>query len=462
MTRAQTMDVVNDSTSIQSRIDAVLGSADSDYDWSPDIKWWPGDPLYPHPRRRGAEWYSYESPVLETPHGYSPAGFGGGGNCVRHMVDAFDLEDEFDLFFSAIGDCRDCEVGIGWAEVDCWNCGKRVREKSRAREEHDAMVSIYQARRDRGRSRRRDEVTVEHEGHELPAHRIEWATTFLAENPDRSHVRIAIPQQNLYAQIMDTETPMALPVTSVVLDRRQVRELQSRLDQERHRLNRDSLNYEVSIRGMRPRLIVVDEANEDFGRNLIGILADANVRDAAEELLWSNGDLIEYSTADAQATSHLWGLDSGWLQLTQPRSSRTIQFLPSLEELRTNGVFDASLLERDLLRTREMIRWQPPTPPTPPMGMPLLWDDNPLQEWASRYLGVEFTPWQRLTINAWYGHDLDVEIPEPQIAEVDIPRVSLESIRPDLYRPGYKRFFESENSNDISQVVRRSHRPGIR
>lgn len=48
MTRAQTMDVVNDSTTVQSRIDTVLAGGD-DYDWSPDIEWYPGDPLYDAP-----------------------------------------------------------------------------------------------------------------------------------------------------------------------------------------------------------------------------------------------------------------------------------------------------------------------------------------------------------------------------------------------------------------------------
>lgn len=49
MSRAQTMDVINDTTTMQSRIDTVLASVQPEYDWSPEIEWWPGDPLYPRP-----------------------------------------------------------------------------------------------------------------------------------------------------------------------------------------------------------------------------------------------------------------------------------------------------------------------------------------------------------------------------------------------------------------------------
>lgn len=47
MTRAQTMDVLNDSTTLQSRIDTVL--ATPDLDWANDSGWHPGDPLYDWP-----------------------------------------------------------------------------------------------------------------------------------------------------------------------------------------------------------------------------------------------------------------------------------------------------------------------------------------------------------------------------------------------------------------------------
>lgn len=51
MTRARTVDVLNDSTTLQSRIDTVLAAPD--LDWSNDSGWQPGDPLYEHPWNHG-------------------------------------------------------------------------------------------------------------------------------------------------------------------------------------------------------------------------------------------------------------------------------------------------------------------------------------------------------------------------------------------------------------------------
>lgn len=92
MTRAQTVDVLNDSTTLQSRIDTVL--ATPDLDWANDSGWHPGDPLYEDPRLS----YNEDAQV------------------VRHMIDVF----EDGLYYAAR--CKPCQVS--WRNGDtCWNCG---------------------------------------------------------------------------------------------------------------------------------------------------------------------------------------------------------------------------------------------------------------------------------------------------------------------------------------------------
>lgn len=86
MTRAQSVDVVNDSTTMQSRIDTVL--ATPDLDWANDSGWHPGDPLYAWP-----------------------------GNYVRPL---FEVLDEAEPYVR----CEPCGVSWGRAGGDaCWNCG---------------------------------------------------------------------------------------------------------------------------------------------------------------------------------------------------------------------------------------------------------------------------------------------------------------------------------------------------
>lgn len=162
MTRAQSMEVINDSTTLQSRIDAVLAAPIMEWDHSPDIGWQPGDPLWPHPKDRMDEVQDWSSPVLEMPHGwlYSRAQSGDAGNCPRWMMEIVGLDDYFvghdddgnavwgvtfnhdDTMDSSLYyvDCDDCLVGIGDEETNCWVCGKRVRMQSKADEARERQA----------------------------------------------------------------------------------------------------------------------------------------------------------------------------------------------------------------------------------------------------------------------------------------------------------------------------------
>lgn len=173
MTRAQSMDVINDSTTLQSRIDAVLAAPIMEWDHSPEIDWQPGDALWAHPNDRVHEVQDWSSPVLEMPHGwlYSRAQSGDAGNCPRWMFEVIGLDDYFvgtdddgnpiwgtcfnhdDTMDGAMGlvDCDDCLVGIGDEDTNCWFCGKRVRMQSRVAEAEERRardMALYQAARE--------------------------------------------------------------------------------------------------------------------------------------------------------------------------------------------------------------------------------------------------------------------------------------------------------------------------
>lgn len=188
MTRAQSMDVINDATTLESRIDAVLSAPIMEWDHSPEIQWQPGDPLWKHPNDRGDEIFSFASPVLERPHGWIaslPAQ--GGGNCPRHMFEIIGLDEyvvgtgedgaaEYQTYFShddtmdgEVMDCDDCLVGVGNDERHCWNCGKMLwlmtkNEMQAAHRKHqfDPLVMFWEGiqRANAAEDRRRDELIL--------------------------------------------------------------------------------------------------------------------------------------------------------------------------------------------------------------------------------------------------------------------------------------------------------------
>lgn len=86
---ATTTEILNDTTSIQSRIDTVLTAEDHQLGWAADVDWMPGDPV--HPR----EWQSH---------------------CIRPMFE--ELEQ-----WAAEARCEPCQVR--WRGPDpCWVCGE--------------------------------------------------------------------------------------------------------------------------------------------------------------------------------------------------------------------------------------------------------------------------------------------------------------------------------------------------
>lgn len=89
MTRAQTTEVLNDTTSVQSRIDTVLSTPV--LDWANDSGWHPGDPLYDYPNPTRGEQYT------------------------RRMLEVIDTDDYWMR-------CEPCQVSWGSGDT-CWNCG---------------------------------------------------------------------------------------------------------------------------------------------------------------------------------------------------------------------------------------------------------------------------------------------------------------------------------------------------
>lgn len=112
---ASSVEVLDSATSMTSQIDAVLGSADSDYDWSPDIPWWPGDPLYERP-------YYYTDD-----NGYTQIQ----GNYARPMIQLISFDDTMDSHEERYLDCKDCMVSGSIEETKCWMCGGPVSRTTR-------------------------------------------------------------------------------------------------------------------------------------------------------------------------------------------------------------------------------------------------------------------------------------------------------------------------------------------
>ncbi len=113
MPRAQSMDVINDSTTMTSRIDTMLLGVREDWDSSPEIKWNPGDPLYKHPSDRNAV---YDE---GNPEWGGAATVIGNNQCARRMVELFDDGERYEHMR-----CEECLVSWSGAEAKCWCCGQ--------------------------------------------------------------------------------------------------------------------------------------------------------------------------------------------------------------------------------------------------------------------------------------------------------------------------------------------------
>lgn len=110
-----TTEILNDTTSVQSRIDTVLSAEGNQLDWSNDTGWQPGDPIYQHPYVRA--WRTEELSVVP-----------------REMVQVID-EPERDMR------CTDCAVSWSGPEP-CWSCGTDCPPRRRSSWLHSPMPDI--------------------------------------------------------------------------------------------------------------------------------------------------------------------------------------------------------------------------------------------------------------------------------------------------------------------------------
>lgn len=130
MTRARAMDVMNDATTMQIDIDAMLRRQDDQLDWSPEIDWQPGDPLYEHPYMRD---FVYVRHGEETSEVITRGEFwdldwrtqllyeGYGPQWVRPMAELFENDDTMESDYRMR--CQPC--GVNWhGDEPCWNCGE--------------------------------------------------------------------------------------------------------------------------------------------------------------------------------------------------------------------------------------------------------------------------------------------------------------------------------------------------
>lgn len=123
---ARTMDVLNGATDILNEINKLRLPIPS-WDWSSDIDWWPGDPLYPAPvvQYTFVDEDGVEHNVMGIEEGVDENGFGTGGQCTRPMVEEYDMDTDFtqsEIYM----DCDDCEVAGTPQAKECWFCGKEL------------------------------------------------------------------------------------------------------------------------------------------------------------------------------------------------------------------------------------------------------------------------------------------------------------------------------------------------
>lgn len=332
------MEVINDSTTMQSRIDAVLAAPIMEWDFSPDIQWQPGDPLWKHPDERSDEVIDYSGPALQMPHGwYASRPDVGGGNCPRYIFEIVGYDDYFtgnddqgnaqyseyfghdDTMDGAIHlvDCDDCQVGLGDDEVNCWVCGKRVLMESKK------ALKLEQA-----------------------------------QAMER--------QTQIYMAAFWDE--MQLPRHLLTVPRRS--------------------RHSGLIEGLRSQMTVVDEI--------------AHIEWPSDPRI----DFVEYASWDASFTTQLFNLRSRTEAVIHPY----------------HGPLDIN--DPELYVSDYRINLDEPIPQ---QGALMYWS-SAQRRWAEMRL-------QEIMAN-----------PEPELPEV--PRLTLQETNPDLYRPGYERYFESENNSD--------------
>jgi hypothetical protein len=104
MTRSQTIEVLNETISMQDRINRVVFIQETTLDYSTP-GWKPGEPLYPDPREHLTQDSMYVRPVFE----------------LRDQVMTYCRGDDFGDLLHLLW-CQKCDVG--WDEYDeCWLCG---------------------------------------------------------------------------------------------------------------------------------------------------------------------------------------------------------------------------------------------------------------------------------------------------------------------------------------------------
>lgn len=339
------MEVINDSTTMQSRIDAVLAAPIMEWDFSPDIQWQPGDPLWKHPDERSDEVIDYSGPALQMPHGwYASRPDVGGGNCPRYMLEIVGYDDYFagtdrdgnvtyepyfghdDTMDGALHlvDCDDCMVGLGDDEVNCWVCGKRVLMETKAAIRAEQKAQMEQQAQ------------------------IYWMSWWNA---------------------------MAGANDGLTMDRR--------ILTVPRRSSRSNL-----IEGLRANMSVVDEIGH------IEWPSDPRI------------DFVEYPAWDAGVTMQMY------LQTANPEDAVIHPY---------NGPLDPN--DPSLYVNNYHINLDDPLP-----------EQGALMYWSSSQ-----RRWAEMRLREIMDNQ------EPALPEV--PRITLQETNPALYRPGYERYFESENDN---------------
>jgi hypothetical protein len=451
MTRAQAMDVINDSTTIQSRIDAVLAAPILEWDHSPEINWQPGYPLYKY----------------------------GEGGHVRNMIELLGVEfwetgewdtekkrpirevriwhdDAFDGDMSFV-DCVDCLVGVGDEEHHCWNCGKflfiQSRAEIRAEQEKKHLQHIAKMWREAYETVPVEDQIISHDGYEIPYDKIRWMADFARSNTNQS-VRVCLRDDSMTAfRDFDIHADPVIPPT-LVFQRDEVFALERMVFADMRR--RQMLE-------LRPIYYTSAPPSWDSSTGLLqGFQAPSR-------------DYISYTESDVDVVTFIYNDMRSMLWGEINREFRNALWGDGLRELEpfephrpwVNTLFtnedqpsevgDVTIWEA-LTGLRNSIDW---TPTPPRSGITIQWQ-TPQVTWAEHFFEMSLAPWQRNFVHAFYLADINAfYTPEPP--KVDLPRISIESIRPDLYRPGYKQFFnEGDNNVRLPLPGSTDHRRGAR
>jgi hypothetical protein len=416
------MEVINDSTTLQSRIDSVLAAPIMEWDHSPEIQWQPGDPL----------WNRFDKLHRRQMIQLIGVTFSATGEYDKErqqpIVEARETHDDtIDGNFDEV-DCEDCLVGVDREENSCWNCGQLLWRSPKK-----DQPWFYEERS--------QPVSIDFHGTEISNSNLEWFTEFFFNHPDRDHVRFRpVATVSCFQDYDPRAEPTTVTPRTLVYSRSDVDEMRTMFDDLLRRPTRlngvdfdgDSPLYSNVVAYIREEMwaLLNDEIEREMHSALFG--------DGSHELTprTSTPSRLIVATPMQNGSSDFRGLISqysvldevaDWMSWSDSREDEFISYCD--EDVRLSRLWFN-------LNPGPIESYNPPSP-----GVPIFWDS------AQR---------------RWAEIQIDQLMTSQESRPPDVPTITLQDTNPDLYRPGYERYFESENSHVPTPSVGPRHvqRPG--